>query len=240
MPGPGSAGLEAFEKALSDDSAQPRPTQRPGRQLGPTVASSLTPACSRERDHVSAGRHADPRRMLPANPRARRKLRRVRGRNWLVIGVDPVCPGRGTSCWCWRAAPDVLGEERQDPLPGIRRRSGVVDGQLVVKEGMLGARVDLEVVRDTSDRQLGFRCPGGFGGDVLIRPGADDRAQAADRVIRAMPTARLRPSNRSTLTAAYPSAANRWRMPRMLSLSPKASWTTTTPGCGPGPSGRAR
>ncbi len=35
-------------------------------------------------------------------------------------------------------------------------------------------------------------------------------------------------------------AANRPQMSRMLSFSPEASWTTTTPGNGPVPSGRAR
>src|SRR6516225_9255622 len=58
--------------------------------------------------------------------------------------------------------------------------------------------------------------------------------------MRAMHMAWLRPSNKSTPSAAYPSAASRPQMSRMLSFSPKASWTTTTPGNGPTPSGRAR
>jgi hypothetical protein len=44
----------------------------------------------------------------------------------------------------------------QEPLPGVRRRVGVVDAQLVVEEGVLGSRVDLQVVRDVGDGQLGF------------------------------------------------------------------------------------
>ncbi len=58
--------------------------------------------------------------------------------------------------------------------------------------------------------------------------------------MRAMHMVWLRPSNRSTPSAAYPCAANRPQMSRMLSFSPEASWTTTTPGNGPVPSERAR
>jgi hypothetical protein len=46
-----------------------------------------------------------------------------------------------------RASPDVLGEKGQHSLPGVGRRGGVVGAPLVVEEGVLGARVDLQVVR---------------------------------------------------------------------------------------------
>ena len=45
-----------------------------------------------------------------------------------------------------------------------------------------------------------------------------------------MQTARFRPSNRSTPSAAYPAAANLRQISRMLSLSPDASWITKTLG----------
>jgi len=41
-----------------------------------------------------------------------------------------------------RPSSDVLGEEGQDPLPGVGCRGGVVGAPLVVEEGVLGARVD--------------------------------------------------------------------------------------------------
>ena len=53
---------------------------------------------------------------------------------------------RRLACCCCRAAPDVLGEEGQDPLPGVRGGGGVVVAPLVVEEGVPGSRVDLQVV----------------------------------------------------------------------------------------------
>jgi hypothetical protein len=44
----------------------------------------------------------------------------------------------------------------QDPLPGVHRRVGVEGAPLVVEEGVLGSRVDLQVVRDAGGGQFGF------------------------------------------------------------------------------------
>jgi hypothetical protein len=76
-------------KTLSGDSAHPRPIRRPGRQLGPAAGSSLTAAASPGNGITWAlGAKQTLGRMLPANPRARRRLRRARDRIWLVISVD--------------------------------------------------------------------------------------------------------------------------------------------------------
>jgi hypothetical protein len=64
----------------------------------------------------------------------------------------------------------MFGEEGQDPLPGVGGRNGLVVAPLVIEEGVLGAGVDLQVVRDASGRQFGFQYPGGFGGEILTRP----------------------------------------------------------------------
>ena len=90
----------------------------------------------------------------------------------------PRQPARRASSWtrsrrlacCCRAAPDVLGEEGQDPLPEVRGGGGVVVAPLVVEEGVPGSRVDLQVVGDPGGRQAGLQHPGGLGGEVLARP----------------------------------------------------------------------
>ncbi len=69
-----------------------------------------------------------------------------------------------------RAVPDALGEEGQDPLPGVGGRDGLVGAPPVVEKGVLGSGVDLQVVRDARGRQFRFQHPGGFGGEIPARP----------------------------------------------------------------------
>jgi hypothetical protein len=48
--------------------------------------------------------------------------------------------------------------------------AGVIGAPLVVEEGVLAPRVDLQVMWDASGGQLGLQRPGGLGGEVLVRP----------------------------------------------------------------------
>jgi nucleotidyltransferase-like protein len=72
------------------------------------------------------------------------------------------------------AAPDMVGEESQDPLPGVGCRDQMGGAPLVVEEGVLGTRVDRQVVRDTGGRQLGLQHGGrarAYGGQSASRMG---------------------------------------------------------------------
>jgi hypothetical protein len=75
----------------------------------------------------------------------------------------------------------------------------------------------------------------GFGGPVVVEAACHRTREHSRHAHDAVAT-----FERSTPSAAYPSPAKRRQISRMLSLTPEASWTTTTPGCGPFPSGIAR
>jgi len=66
------------------------------------------------------------------------------------------------------------------------------------------------------------------------------RRARASRMIEIMQAAVPRPWNRSGATARYPAPASQPAWFLRSWLIPSASWMTTTPGHGPGPSGAAR
>jgi hypothetical protein len=76
--------------------------------------------------------------------------------------------------------------QRKRPGPAARNPppQGMVGAPLVIEEGVLGSRVDLQVVRDTSGRQLGLQTPAALVVKSLSGHATYDRAHPADRIPR--------------------------------------------------------
>ena len=63
---------------------------------------------------------------------------------------------------------EAFGKERQHARPGVGGRGRVVVCALVVEEGVPGARIDLEIVRDTGGRELPLQRCSGVGRFVVL------------------------------------------------------------------------
>src|SRR5207237_546341 len=80
--------------------------------------------------------------------------------NCMASAVLPAAVGPTSARMGLSAGWDVLAEPGQHAGPGIRRRGFIVARAGVVEKRVIGARVDLEVVRYASGRQCALNCLG--------------------------------------------------------------------------------